>query len=502
MLSKMMPSIPIRYAIPGLLVTLIVLAVGATGWLAFSSGRQAVDELARPLSREISARIEEYVTGYLSPPTLYNRMNAAAINTGSVDATDFDALQALFWRQAQMADGPTSIYFGTEQGELLGINRLEPGVYELWRMDATTGFVWEFVRLDDDGQPVAVTDTIAEFDPRTRPWYRAAQEAGGPVWSEVYAFATEGAALGISPAIPVYGPDGALQGVLSIDITLANLSVFLRDLSISEGGQAFIMERDGAMIATSTAESPFIQAGDEQQRLQATASQAPLIRDTARQLVARYGDLGSLQAGDDFIYERDGQRHYVQVRTVQAHGLDWLVVVVIPEEDLMGPVYDNVRSTLLLGGLVLALAVLMGLVLGSWIFRPIAAITDAAAAIESDTFTPDTLDDVATRTDELGRLARVFQRMAREVHARQEKLKRQVEQLRIDIDAARRQEQVKKIVETDFFRDLQAKAQAMREQMHQTERDIAELSRFSEGVTPPEDDDEDTDTDDPPGGED
>ena len=56
----------------------------------------------------------------------------------------------------------------------------------------------------------------------------------------------------------------------------------------------------------------------------------------------------------------------------------------------------------------------------------VSSVTNAAAAVETGVFDPETLADVAKRTDELGRLARVFQGMAREVYAREERLKREV----------------------------------------------------------------------------
>jgi two-component system, NtrC family, response regulator len=56
----------------------------------------------------------------------------------------------------------------------------------------------------------------------------------------------------------------------------------------------------------------------------------------------------------------------------------------------------------------------------------VARVTSAAAAVETGAFEPESLTDVAKRTDELGRLARVFQGMAREVYAREERLKREV----------------------------------------------------------------------------
>lgn len=51
----------------------------------------------------------------------------------------------------------------------------------------------------------------------------------------------------------------------------------------------------------------------------------------------------------------------------------------------------------------------------------VGSVTAAAAAVESQTFTPDSLAHVAARSDKLGQLARVFQRMAGEVVAREDR---------------------------------------------------------------------------------
>ncbi len=53
-------------------------------------------------------------------------------------------------------------------------------------------------------------------------------------------------------------------------------------------------------------------------------------------------------------------------------------------------------------------------------------ITAAAAAVEAGTFQSQMLDEVADRSDELGQLARVFQRMTEQVKTREEKLKQEV----------------------------------------------------------------------------
>jgi DNA-binding response OmpR family regulator len=96
--------------------------------------------------------------------------------------------------------------------------------------------------------------------------------------------------------------------------------------------------------------------------------------------------------------------------------------------------------------------------------RQVERLTEAATVVEAETFDPDSLslDDVTARTDALGRLARVFQRMAREVHAREQRLKQQVQELRIEVDQARQSQQVSKITGTSYFRELRGRAGDLR----------------------------------------
>ena len=89
-------------------------------------------------------------------------------------------------------------------------------------------------------------------------------------------------------------------------------------------------------------------------------------------------------------------------------------------------------------------------------------VIGAAAAVEADAFEPATLDAVAAPGDALGQLARTFQRMALEVRAREERLREEVRELRIEIDAARQERQVAEITDTDYFRSLRERAADLR----------------------------------------
>ncbi|HWI04855.1 MAG TPA: hypothetical protein VNT52_13675, partial [Acidimicrobiales bacterium] len=92
----------------------------------------------------------------------------------------------------------------------------------------------------------------------------------------------------------------------------------------------------------------------------------------------------------------------------------------------------------------------------------VSLVTAAASAVESGTFTADSLDQVGRRSDALGQLARVFQAMAKEVAAREQRLRREVQQLRIEIDETRAARQVEEITESDYFQRLQQKIDELR----------------------------------------
>jgi len=56
----------------------------------------------------------------------------------------------------------------------------------------------------------------------------------------------------------------------------------------------------------------------------------------------------------------------------------------------------------------------------------------------------------------------VFQHMVQEAYAREQRLREQVRELRIEVDQTKRVRQVAEITETDYFRGLQQRVQSMR----------------------------------------
>jgi two-component system sensor histidine kinase ChiS len=231
-------------------------------------------------------------------------------------------------------------------------------------------------------------------------------------WSPIYEFASDDySVLGITLAAPIYNRRGQLDGVIALDLTLEQISNYLRRLNISPNGQAFIVERNGAIVATSAAEPPFVALPTgEQGRLEATASQEPLIRDTAQYLLREYGSLEQVQSARQLTFQRQGERQLVQIDPFRdGRGLDWLIVTVIPEADFMGQIAANTRQTLILCVISLIVASVIAGLTARWVVQPLLRLNAAAQELargEWDQPMPP------GQFEELAGLSQAFQTMA------------------------------------------------------------------------------------------
>lgn len=159
-------------------------------------------------------------------------------------------------------------------------------------------------------------------------------------------------------------------------------------------------------------EKPFTIPDDQKtpQRLQASQSASPLIRAAAEALTRYYGTFAQITTKQQLEFEWSGQRYFVNVAPVQTgDGIDWLIVVVIPEADFMAHINANNRTTTALSGLALLGAVVFGFAATRWIAQPIAQLKGAAQALAKGEWRPVTSTG---RIDEIGELTYAFNHMA------------------------------------------------------------------------------------------
>ncbi|MBW4543416.1 MAG: response regulator [Symplocastrum torsivum CPER-KK1] len=425
-ISRTKRKIPLRLVLVVPFVLQIFAAVGLTGWLSLRNGQKEVNDIATQLRNEVTSRILQHITTYIETPQTVAQINADAVRLGELNLQNSGSLERHFWYQMQLFKSLRPIAFGNEQGEIRSVDRLDDGSLVIRVVDKSTGGSYHTYATDNQGNRTKLIKVKKTFDPRTRPWYKAAVKAGKLTWSKIYPYFSS-SSLAISAARPFYDDrTGTLLGVTNATLSLFEVSDFLQNLKIGRSGQTFIMERSGDLVACSSLQQPLILnkdgAKEKWRRLQAIESNNRLTHLTAQYLIKHFGDLHRINGSQQLDFKIGSKRQFVQVTPfADAHGLDWLVVVVVPEDDFMQQINANTRTTILLCLGALVLATVIGILTSRWITRPILRLSKASSALAKQAATSDFISSPLDQKvevqgiNELELLAQSFNQMAQQL---------------------------------------------------------------------------------------
>ena len=408
-----MRSLPRRLSLPTILivpfVVQVVTAVSLVGYLSFVNGQRAVNNLATQLRQELAIRIKNELSVYLQTPEQFNQINAIALREGQVDFNQGRALP-MFFQQLQMSNYLYGLYCGSNQGEMFGSFRAGQQGFGTSLASAATNQELYLYEITNQGQRGAFTRSGGKYDPRQRPWYQTAATLRKPTWGNVYVdFDTKLPALTVSH--PVYNSSQQLVGVCGVDLLLSEqFQQFLADLQIGKTGIAFIMTRSGELVASST-KTPIMTGTDKDAKLiLAEASEAPLIRATAAYLKEQPGGLGAIDQLQQLNFKFGQEQELLAVMPfTNAGGLDWVIVVVVPEVDFMAEIQANNQTTIILCILALILAIVLGILTTRWIVGLILQLQNASQAIAQGDLNQSV---EISGINELEDLSQVFNQMA------------------------------------------------------------------------------------------
>ncbi|MBW4670654.1 MAG: response regulator [Cyanomargarita calcarea GSE-NOS-MK-12-04C] len=395
-------------------VVQIVSTVGLVGYVSFKNGQQAVNNVALQLRREISDRTQQYLVSYLEKPHLINQINANAMRLAQLNLEDRKGFEHHLYQQIKLFDSVTTSAIATESGETIGVGRYLDGKMYIGVQDKSSDKIYSY-QTNSKGERGKLVKTVSNYNPRNLLWYKAAVEKGKATWSPILIWKLRPITISINASLPLYDGERKLKAVLTSALSFDDINQFLEHLKISHSGKAFIIDRSGLIVATSTDEKPFITSSDGQsvQRIKATRVSVPLIRSTAEYLTTRFRNLNEIKSSQQLDFFIKGERQFLQVTPLKDDkGLDWLIVVVVPESDFMAEINTNSRNTILLCITALIVAIVVGILTARWVTKPLLQLNDAAKNIASGDW-DKTL--AINRADEVGELATSFKIMAAQI---------------------------------------------------------------------------------------
>ncbi|MGD1855264.1 MAG: ATP-binding protein [Leptolyngbyaceae cyanobacterium] len=374
-------GIPLKLVLVVPFVLQIFAAVGLVGYLSFRNGQKAVNLLALELSEEIGNRVDQHLDAYLELPHQLVDINVDALATELLDIKNFRQMGRYLWKQAQVYEDFTFIGYYLETGEGVAAQRWPPGSgVNIVEHSLTDGKDYNYA-TDSQGNRTELLDATPYYAPEDD-WYVEALKAGKPTWSSIYAADGFEDYVAASATFPIYSQAQSILGVFAVDLVLTDISKFLKNLDISPRGKVTIIERNGLLIGSSSPTPAFRFTDGEAQRLHFTNSEDTTIRATAQFLKREFTKFENIPSNQQLEFLLNGDRQFVQVVSWRDdYGLDWLVIVIIPESDFMEVIDANTRNTILLCIMALVIATLLGIWTSRWIAAPIQRLNLASQAI-------------------------------------------------------------------------------------------------------------------------
>ena len=213
-------------------ITVLVIGVSAAiGWVSMKAGTDAVYTLTQRILVDMVNRINHATEKHLDGALIaLESVAPSSINLPKVQSfsADMKALEEKFWAASGLfMDVNNYVYFGGSDGRFVGVYRVSKETVQLfWREpDSDKRTVFRVSHVGDRSNILRSDD----FDPRLRPWYKTAQNSEKPVWSKIYNnFSFHYPTITLAKS--VYQKNHEFAGVMATDLTLKELSNFLRKL--------------------------------------------------------------------------------------------------------------------------------------------------------------------------------------------------------------------------------------------------------------------------------
>ena len=358
-------SLPLVFTAPVIFVVIVLSAV------AYLEANSAVNDLMAQNLIQIQKHIEERLHDLLNLPGRIQRVNANLIRQDQLNRKHLRSWRTTLFEQAQAFKGLSSITWGSADGRSVGIARNpDRNDFDFTIKDEQTGpDLFEYY-TDSHGRMNRYPTKTVPYDPRSRPWYKAAILANKSTWTEPYAKVYKDGAnvtLALGYAQPFRDSNGRLLGVMNAELTLNDISHFLEKLSVGRTGKAFVLDQHRRLIATSSG-VPLTDSGNYP--VIASASADRQIARAAAFLEKEFKSYRAIEGRYQLRFKIRGEPHLLMVSPSEHEtGLTWLIATLVPETDFLSSIktgrYRNIKfgvvavTATLLFGIVLAVISLM-----------------------------------------------------------------------------------------------------------------------------------------------
>jgi adenylate cyclase len=368
----------LRTAIVAFFFCFGLILTGPLAWYNYSRNSEAALEVAANTFEQAGTNVSLRTKLLVQP---FNFLSGTVHLLPGADATPSGFSHPLKRGfQDILEDNPQiySVYFGYGDGGFFQIVSLKdrPKVVSSLAAPAGTRFAvrsielqgnarlerWQF--LDENTRELAVSPPRpAGYDPRTRPWFKAASRMDGPQQTDLYVFSsTHELGLTVSRRIDGAGIKAPRPLVFGMDLTLESLSRFLAHEKIGASGLLFLFDADGGLVGYPDASRMTLAGKDKNgTQVRERASVDTLGDPLVKAVYGKFAEAGKVPLPQQPM-RVDGVDYLFQVRPVAELGSDKEYMALVARvDDFTGPIKRTRNQSLLFAlGIILVVVPLLG----------------------------------------------------------------------------------------------------------------------------------------------
>ena len=409
-----MRRFPLRVAISTLVSGLILVSGVFIVTTLYLQVKKALVQTTFGMMGQIIHSVSDKLTQRLFRVERLNVLIAGLIRNGTLDPAREAAFTDFLRAAAEANPSITLIDCGLPSGHKFQALRMPDGSVSLRLVHRTAKAVVSTWDHPNPAYAATYPDTVESlqtgYDPRARPWWKAALAARKRVWTDLY---SSKAGLNYSNANPIYDRAGNLVCVMAIDLRLDDLSDFLQRLKVGKSGKPFVIDPDYQVIAMPLGRdkglSELVKTVNTGGWIEYSLRPIEEIGDPGiRQAVLRYRQAPHLD-DQGYLSFRDpsGTRFLASFRPEPRYKFTFGVVV--PEQEILGPIQRDLYAALALAGLFSLLALALAHRISRSIARPLATLAEQMDRIRQLDFAD--VPAVPTRIREVEQIAGSVQNM-------------------------------------------------------------------------------------------
>jgi signal transduction histidine kinase/DNA-binding response OmpR family regulator len=395
-------SLVLLAAVPALLIV----------WFLARASSEATQDLGGSILTHVAANVQAGTEAHVQQvhdaigALVGERLGGAELQRARAWLREPAKYEAMEFALARQSQDVSVFHIGNLRGEYFGLQALPDGSARI-EIRPPGGAGRLVYKAAFPGDRKLVETEARNFEPRSTPWYADAVRAKGRVFTPVQVGADRHELM-VSLAQPVYDADGGVAGVIGADLSLQHLANLIRTQRISAHGAAYVVDEKGLLVASSAGDTLFDPSTLE--RTSPAHSANAVIRASFAALQSMWANRAADTVAIDTKLQRlaqpaGGALLMVQRPFAEQLGLHWTLVVAAPESDFTGHVVRAQRESLVLMGVLIALATAIALLIAHFIGRRLRGLTVAAEQLGRGEVPAV---DARTRIAEVHQLSRVL----------------------------------------------------------------------------------------------